>query len=156
MAILPRGVVRVSLSKTKVRIATADGVLVSKLIDGSFPDYQRVIPTANPHRMTADRDTLLAAVDRVSVVNDEKGRAVKLDIASGGLVLSVPEKASEEVEAEFNGEPMSIGFNAAYLADALRTLSPGEVTFALNDSGSPTVLMGKNDGLDITLMPMRI
>lgn len=156
VSILPRGVVRVSLSQTKVRIATDDGVLVSKLIDGTFPDYQRVIPTGNPHRMTADRDALLAAVDRVSVVNDEKGRAVKLDIASGGLVLSVPEKASEEVEVEFSGEPMSIGFNAAYLADALRTLSPGEVTFALNDSGSPTVLMGKNDGLDITLMPMRV
>lgn len=156
VAILPRGVVRVSLSSTKVRVATPDGVLVSKLIDGSFPDYQRVIPTANPHRMTADRDTLLAAVDRVSVVNDEKGRAVKLDIASGGLVLSVPEKASEEVEVEFSGEPLAVGLNAQYLADVLRSFTPGAMTFELADAGSPVRIRGEAEGRDAVIMPMRV
>lgn len=162
VSILPKGQVHVSLSSTKVRVATDDGVLVSKLIDGTFPDYQRVIPRENPNRLAVDRDAMLAAVDRVSIVNDERGRAVKLDIVSGGVTVEVPGKASEEIEAEYSGgtgadvEPMQIGFNAAYLADALRTFAPGAVTFSLNDSGSPTLLTGANNGLDITLMPMRV
>lgn len=155
VSMLPKGSVTVSLSATKVRVTSADGVLTSKLIDGTFPDYSRVIPRNNDNRMVVDRDTLLSSVERVSVVMSERGKAVKLAVGDC-LTLSVGEQATEEVDATLDGKPLEIGFNAKYLGDTLRTMPTGEVSFWLNDSGSPTRVTGQDDGLDCVIMPMRV
>lgn len=161
VGILPKGNVHVSLSKTKVRVATDDTTITSKLIDGTFPDYQRVIPTGNDKIVVVDHKALAAAVERVSVISSERGRAVKLEILPGTINLSVnnPESgsATEEVEADYSGEPIEIGFNAAYLTELLANLSGDTVRIALNDGGSPTLFSSPDDdSLLAVLMPMRV
>ncbi|GHC61375.1 DNA polymerase III subunit beta [Limoniibacter endophyticus] len=160
VSILPKGSVRVSLSQTKIRIVSDDVTLVSKLIDGTFPDYQRVIPRNNDKAVSCDRDELMAAADRVSTISSERGRAVKLSIASGQITLTVnnPEagSATDDVEAEYSGEPMEVGFNAQYVRDILGVLPAGQVTMNLADSGAPALVRGGIDGLTLVIMPMRV
>lgn len=161
VGILPNGTVHISLSTTKVRITTADSVITSKLIDGTFPDYQRVIPTGNDKIVTVDKAALQKAVDRVSVVSSERGRAVKLEIAPGSINLSVssPDSGSavEEIEADYSGEPVEIGFNARYLSEMLANFGGEKVRIALADSGSPTLISAVgDDALLSVLMPMRV
>lgn len=157
VSILPKGSVRVSLSATKVRIETDDTTITSKLIDGTFPDYQRVIPTGNDKIVLADRKALATAVERVSTVATERGRAVKLEISPGQIALSVrgDAEATDAVEADYSGEPIEIGFNAAYLTELLANLSGDTVRIALNDGGSPTIFTGGDDDVLVVLMPMR-
>lgn len=163
VSILPKGSVRVSLSSTKIRIQSSNGAdgdttITSKLIDGTFPDYQRVIPTGNDKIVLADRKALATAVERVSTVATERGRAVKLEIAPGQIALSVrgDAEATDAVEADYSGEPIEIGFNAAYLTELLANLSGDTVRIALNDGGSPTIFTGVDDDVLIVLMPMRV
>lgn len=159
VSILPKGTVTVSLSSTKARIATDDTTITSKLIDGAFPDYQRVIPTGNDKIVLADRKALATAVERVSTVATERGRAVKLEIAPGQIALSVrgDAVATDAVEADYSGEPIEIGFNAAYLTELLANLSGDTVRIALNDGGSPTLFSAPGDEtLLAVLMPMRV
>lgn len=158
VSILPKGNVRVSLSATKIRIETSDTVITSKLIDGTFPDYQRVIPTGNGKIVLADRKALATAVERVSTVATERGRAVKLEIAPGQIALSVrgDAEATDAVEADYSGEPIEIGFNAAYLTELLTNLSGDTVRIALNDAGSPTIFTGGDENLLTVCMPMRV
>jgi DNA polymerase-3 subunit beta len=158
VSILPKGNVHVSLSTTKVRIATQDTVITSKLIDGTFPDYQRVIPTANDKIVLASIADLRSAVERVSTVATERGRAVKLDIAPGQIGLSVrgDAEATDVVEADYSGEPIEIGFNAAYISELLANLAGDTVRIALNDGGSPTIFTGGDDGVLVVLRPMRV
>lgn len=158
VSILPKGSVRVSLSARKVRIATDDTTITGKLIDGTFPDYQRVIPTGNDKIVLADRKALATAVERVSTVATERGRAVKLEIAPGQIALSVrgDAEATDAVEADYSGEPIEIGFNAAYLTELLANLSGDTVRIALNDGGSPTIFTGGDDDVLVLLMPMRV
>lgn len=159
VSILPKGPVRVSLSRTKARIATDDTTITGKLIDGTFPDYQRVIPTQNDKIVQASIADLRTAVERVSTVATERGRAVKLEIAPGGISLSVRDdaEATDSIEADYSGEPIEIGFNAAYLTELLANLSGDTVRIALNDAGSPTLFSSPdNDALLAVLMPMRV
>jgi len=163
VSILPKGNVRVSLSNTKVRIHTSNGAdgdttITSKLIDGTFPDYQRVIPTSNGKIVLADRKALATAVERVSTVATERGRAVKLEIAPGQIALSVrgDAEATDSIETDYSGEPIEIGFNAAYLTELLANLSGDTVRIALNDAGSPTIFTGGDDDVLVVLMPMRV
>lgn len=164
VALWPKGAARVSLSSTKIRVQTADAAggdltMTSKLIDGTYPDYQRVIPTGNDKHVLADKAALQAAVARVSTVADQRGRAVKLEIASGQVGLSVrgDAEATDSVEVDYSGEPLEIGFNSAYLAEILANV-PGEtVRIALADSGSPTLFTAPDvDGALAVLMPMRV
>ena len=101
-------------------------VLTSKLIDGTFPDYQRVIPTGNDKKLVIDRQSFAQAVDRVSTISSERGRAVKLSIADGQVTLAVnnPDSgsATEELPADYSSEPLEIGFNARYLLDVAAQL----------------------------------
>lgn len=158
VALWPKGSAHVSLSSTKIRIQTNDVVLTSKLIDGTYPDYRRVIPTGNDKYVLADKAALQAAVARVSTVADQRGRAVKLEIAPGQIGLSVrgDAEATDSVEVDYSGEPLEIGFNSAYLAEILANV-PGEtVRIALNDAGSPTLFTAPDkDGALSVLMPMR-
>ncbi|HEV7253263.1 MAG TPA: DNA polymerase III subunit beta [Mesorhizobium sp.] len=153
--------VLVELSETKIRFTIGGIVLTSKLIDGTFPDYQRVIPTANDKKLVIDRQSFAQAVDRVSTISSERGRAVKLSIADGQVVLTVnnPDSgsATEELAADYSADPIEIGFNARYLLDVAGQLSGPEARFMLADAGSPTLIHDASDDLALyVLMPMRV
>jgi DNA polymerase-3 subunit beta len=153
--------VEISLSEAKIRFSFDDAVLTSKLIDGTFPDYQRVIPTGNDKEMTVSRKALSDAVDRVSAISSEKSRAVKLAIGGDTLSLSAssPENgtAQEEIEIGYGLDAIEIGFNSAYLLDIARQIDSDTAIFQLADAASPTIIRGADDaGTIYVLMPMRV
>jgi len=153
--------VKVELSATKIRFSLGNAVLTSKLIDGTFPDYGRVIPAANDKSLVVDKADFMAAVDRVSTVSSERGRAVKLALSDGKLVLSVinPDSgsATEELEVEYGSEALDIGFNGRYLLDILQQIEGEKARLKLADPGSPTLLEDMEAaGALYVLMPMRV
>ena len=155
------GDVFVGLSETKARFALDQIVITSKLIDGTFPDYERVIPRDNDKMLDVDRKLLADAVDRVSAISSEKSRAVKLTLGSGVLKLSAssPEHglAEEELEVDYNGDGLEIGFNSAYLLDITRQIEGDTASLAMADAASPTVLRETGDDSALfVLMPMRV
>ena len=154
VGLLPKGAVTVELSQNKVRVTSGSTVITSKLIDGTFPDYVRVIPTSNANVLTVDRQSLMKAVERVAAVADDKSRAVKFAVGDV-LRLMLADKASDEVLIEFEGEPLEIGFNARYVNDMLGALDEPYVRFALGDAGMPAVVKGDGEWTAV-LMPLRV
>ena len=157
----PEGTVTVEVSETKIRLTVGSLIITSKLIDGTFPDYNRVIPQGNDRELKMDRASFAAAVDRVSTISSERGRAVKLAMSEGQVVLSVnnPESgsATEELAVGYSSEAMEIGFNSRYLLDITNQLTGDETTFMLADSGSPTLIQDSAEsGAVYVLMPMRV
>ena len=157
----PDTIVNVEVSDTKIRLTVGQVVLTSKLIDGTFPDYNRVIPEGNDKELKMDRLSFAQAVDRVSTISSERGRAVKLALSDGQIVLSVnnPESgsATEELAVEYSSEPLEIGFNSRYLLDISSQLSGEEAIFMLSDPGSPTLIRDSSgSGALYVLMPMRV
>jgi len=155
------GDVEIAMSDTKIRFAFDDVVLTSKLIDGTFPDYDRVIPFANDKALEVDPSTFAKAVDLVSTISTEKSRAVKLSLDSGILVLSAtsPEagSATEELEVDYTDGPLEIGFNSAYLLDIARQIEGDGARFMLSDGASPTLVRDNADpGALYVLMPLRV
>jgi DNA polymerase-3 subunit beta len=155
------GEVGIELSGGKIRFSIGDVVLTSKLIDGTFPDYARVIPANNDKSLIVDKKDFEAAVDRVSTVSSERGRAVKLSISSGRLVLSVTNpdsgSATEELEVEYESDPLDIGFNSRYLLDIAAQIEGEVAVLKLADPGSPTLIQDKDaKGALYVLMPMRV
>ena len=153
--------VAVSLSESKIRFAFDNAVLISKLIDGSFPDYQRVIPEGNDKVMEVNCGGFAEAVDRVSAISSEKSRAIKLSLDGGTLVLSAssPEHGSaiEELEVVYDGDLLEIGFNSGYLLDVTRRIEGETARFTMADSASPTVMQETDDASALyVLMPMRV
>src|SRR3954469_23722755 len=153
--------ITVELSQGKIRFTIGDTVLTSKLIDGTFPDYARVIPVANDKELTVDKKEFEQAVDRVSTVSSERGRAVKLSLSSGKLMLSVTNpdsgSATEEIEVEYGAEPLDIGFNSRYLLDIAAQLEGEAAVLKLADPGSPTLIQDRDTkGALYVLMPMRV
>jgi DNA polymerase-3 subunit beta len=155
------GTVEVSLSATKVRFGLGSAVLTSKLIDGTFPDYTRVIPTANDKLLKLDPKSFAAGVDRVSTIASEKTRAVKMAVDRDKVTLSVtsPENglATEELAGDYGSDSMEIGFNARYLLDILGEIDGDTVEVHLADAAAPTLLResDKSNALYV-LMPMRV
>ncbi|MDY8109648.1 DNA polymerase III subunit beta [Fulvimarina sp. 2208YS6-2-32] len=153
--------IRVDLSDAKIRFTIGPVVMTSKLIDGTFPDYQRVIPQNNDKELTLDRATFSSAVDRVSTISAERGRAVKLTLADSNLTLTVnsPDAgtATEELAVGYDSDDLEIGFNARYLLDVTSQLSGEEAVFVLADPGSPTLIRDDDDTSTLyVLMPMRV
>ncbi|GJD89498.1 MULTISPECIES: DNA polymerase III subunit beta [Methylobacterium] len=154
--------VDIDLSPAKIRLRFAGGVtLISKLIDGTFPDYQRVIPTGNDKRLTVERESFARAVDRVSTISSERGRAVKLGLSEGRLALSVnnPDSgsATEELDVDYEAAGLDIGFNARYLLDITSQLEGDTALFRLADPGSPTLIQDREGAPALyVLMPMRV
>lgn len=153
--------VTVSLSETKIHFAFDNAALTSKLIDGTFPDYERVIPVDNDKVLEVDCKTLAQAVDRVAAISTEKSRAIKLAADKGQLVLSAssPENgsATEELEASYQAPAIEIGFNSRYLLDILSQVEGDAAHFAMADAASPTVVRDVADASAIyVLMPMRV
>lgn len=160
VALLPKGVVKFCVSASKVKISSDCLEITSKLIDGTFPDYRRVIPVGSGKVVSFDRDALLAASDRVASISSERGRAVKFSVAPGGISLAVRSEAgdaTDEIEAEYSAEPIEIGLNASYVRDMLSVLPNGDVTFSLSDSGSPVLVKTAcNENWTGVCMPMRV
>ena len=153
--------VHISLSDTKIRFGIDGIVLISKLIDGTFPDYERVIPRNNDKTMEVDGKAFAAAVDRVSTISTEKSRAVKLAVDRDRLVLSAtsPEQgsASEEITVGYSAAAMEIGFNSRYLLDITQQIEGDHAEFVLADAASPTLVRDRQDtGALYVLMPMRV
>ncbi len=152
---------QVELSESKIRFSTDGLKLTSKLIDASFPDYDRVIPKNNDKTMSVSNADFAAAVDRVSTLSTDKGRAVKLLISGDQLTLSVTNpdsgSAEEQIVSQYDSEPLEIGFNARYLLDISSQVESDEMNFLMSDPGAPTMV---RDGSDMTtlyvLMPMRV
>jgi DNA polymerase III subunit beta len=153
--------VSIEFSTAKARFTFGDTVLTTKLIDGTFPDYARVIPANNEKRLVVEKAPFQAAVDRVSTISSERGRAIKLAIADGRMTLSVnnPDSgsASEEIEVDYNSPPIEIGFNARYLLDIAAQLSSDTALVKLADPGSPTVIQDRDGAAALyVLMPLRV
>jgi DNA polymerase-3 subunit beta len=157
----PDAEVAISLSDSKLRLAMGDLVLTSKLIDGTFPDYERVIPKANDKVLTLDKADFERAVDRVSTVSSDRGRAVKLSLAEDRMVLAVnnPDSgsATDEIPVDYGADPLEIGFNSRYLLDIAGQLTTENAIFRLADPGSPTLIEGSGEADALyVLMPMRV
>jgi len=155
------GTVEVSMSPTKIRFGLGSAVLTSKLIDGTFPDYNRVIPTGNDKLLKLDPKSFAQGVDRVSTIASEKTRAVKMNVDRDKVTLSVtsPESgtATEELAADYGSDGIEIGFNARYLLDILGEIDGDTVEVHLADAAAPTLLRenDKSPALYV-LMPMRV
>ena len=153
--------IAVSVSETKIRFATPEITLTSKVIDGTFPDYTRVIPTGNTKRLEVDAAEFARAVDRVSTVSSERSRAVKLSLDEDRLVLSVnaPDSgaAEEELAVAYGDEHIEIGFNAKYLLEIANQVDRENAVFMFNSSGDPTLMReGNDDSAIYVVMPMRV
>jgi DNA polymerase-3 subunit beta len=154
------GEVEISLSTSKIRFGIDGLVLTSKLIDGTFPDYERVIPRQNERIREVDTKLFAQAVDRVSTISSEKGRAMKLNMANDRLTLSVnnPDSGSaeEELAVSYQAEPLDIGFNSRYLLDIASQFKGDMARFELADAGSPAVIRDASDERSLyVLIPLR-
>ena len=153
--------IAVSVSETKVRFATPDITLTSKVIEGTFPDYTRVIPTSNEKKLEVDADEFAKAVDRVSTVSSERSRAVKLNLEDDQLTLIVnsPDSgaAEEQVAVAYSDERLEIGFNAKYLLEISGQIDKENAIFMFNSSGDPVLIREGNDLSAVyVVMPMRV
>jgi DNA polymerase-3 subunit beta len=153
------------LSAQKIRFDFGRATLTSKVIDGSFPDYTRVIPRENHRVMTVDNALFAAAVDRVATISSEKSRSVKLAVESGRVILTVRNmetgQAVEELEVDYDGDPFEIGFNARYLMDVTGQIGGETAEFRFVDRAAATLLdpvlvLDPTDvGVQYVLMPLR-
>jgi len=153
--------IAVSVSETKIRFATPGVTLTSKVIDGTFPDYTRVIPQGNTRRLEVDAADFARAVDRVQTVSSERSRAVKLSLEEDRLILSVnaPDHgaAEEELAVAYADERLEIGFNAKYLLEIASQVDRENAVFLFNSSGDPTLMREGNDMSAVyVVMPMRV
>jgi DNA polymerase-3 subunit beta len=153
--------VEIAVSEQKIRFAVGDAVLTSKLIDGSFPQYERVIPRENPKHLRILNRGFSAAVDRVATVSAERSRSVQLHLEQGKLTLTVSNPdagfATEELEADYSAAPIKIGFNAKYLTDVAGQIGGDAAVFEFADSGSPTLVRDPADESCLyVLMPLRV
>lgn len=155
------GELKIELGSNHVRIQLEGIRFTSKLIDGRFPEYERVIPQDTSNALAADRQLFRSALQRTAILSNEKYRGIRLIIRQGGMVLQAhnpeQEEAEEELEAEYSGEEIEIGFNVNYLLDALSAIESDEVSLALVDGNSSCLLRepGKDD-CKYVVMPMRL
>jgi DNA polymerase-3 subunit beta len=155
------GDVEISLSDTKIRFVFGSAVLVSKLIDGNFPDYERVIPSGNDKMMEVDCKQFVQSVDRVSVISSEKSRSIKFKLSNGKLTMSASSAehgtASEDLDVTYSSSAIEVGFNSRYLLDMMAHIEGETAQFLLNDGASPAIVRDSADmGALYVIMPMRV
>lgn len=153
--------VAVSVSEAKIRFTSASAVLTSKLIDGTFPDYERVIPKNNPKELVIDNKVFADAVDRVSTISAEKSRSIKMSLATDNLALTVnnPESgnANEDLVVSYSDEALEIGFNAKYILDVTSQIEGRDASFFLDSAASPALVKDSEDPDALfVLMPLRV
>ena len=153
--------VSIALSETRIRFEIGAATLTSKLIDGSFPDYERVIPRDNDKVLTMAGGSFAEAVDRVSAISTEKSNAIKLSIRQDHLTLSASSPdtgtATEELDAEYGADPLEVGLNARYVLDVAGQVESGTIQFLFTDAGSPALVRDTgDDGALYVIMPLRV
>jgi len=151
----------IQLNSNHIRIDLGDIVFLSKLIDGRFPDYERVIPQGGDKIVTADRDVLRLGLQRASILSNEKYRGIRLNFSNNLLRATVnnpdQEEAEEEIDINYQGEELEIGFNVSYLVDALNAVKQNEVEITLLDANSSCLISGVGDASSrYVVMPMRL
>ncbi len=155
------GKVRITLSSSEAMIEIGESILSMRLVEGSFPDYRKVIPDETPRIVGLSRDEFLATLRRISILSTERARGVRFALSNGALEISAnnPDmgEASEELAVEYTGEPLEIGFNAKYLLDVLTVLPEGSrAELCLGDELSPGAVRGDDSGYTYVVMPLRI
>ena len=155
------GEVEVGVSPTRIQFAFDRALLVSRLIDGTFPDYERVIPTANEKLAVFQRKEFASAVDRVATISTDKARAVKLGFDDGAVKISAVSaetgRAEEVHDVDYDGDGLEIGFNARYILDMLQEIDGETVRFEMASAAAPTVARDPSDASTLyVLMPMRV
>ena len=153
--------INISISSNKIVFNIGEIIFISKLIDGSFPDYKRVIPTDNTNVLKISRDKLLSAVDRVSTIANEKSPVIKFKLLKNVLNLNTinneSSTASEDVMINYDGDEIEIGFNSKYIMDIVNNLEDSEISINLKDNTSPIIAQeNSNTNLVYVLMPMRV
>ena len=134
---------------------------MSKLIDGKFPDYERVIPANLKHHMVVGRQTLVQAMQRAAILTNEKFRGVRVVLGENSLKLiaanAEQEEAQEEIEVAYGGDPIDVGFNVGYLLDVLNNTNAEQIQWSFNDANSSALItVPDNERFKYVVMPMRI
>ncbi len=153
--------IEIVVSSNKIIFFIEDLVFVSKLIDGTFPDYKRVIPSENDNILEVNREKLLSAVDRVSTIANEKSPVIKFkvlkDIINLNTINNDNSTATEDLNVEYSGKEFEIGFNSKYIMDIVNNLEDNQITLKFKDGSSPIIAQEKsNSNLIYVLMPMRV
>ncbi len=151
----------ISLAPSQVRFSFGNIVLVSKLIDGKFPDYERVIPPSLRNHMSVSRQLLVQAMQRAAILTNEKFRGVRVVLGENSLRLiaanAEQEEAQEEIEVQYAGDTIDVGFNVGYLLDVLNNVHAEEIQWSFNDANSSALIsVPGNDRFKYVVMPMRI
>lgn len=152
---------KIQINTNHIRIVLPDILFTSKLIDGRFPDYERVIPQASDKEFIAQKDVIRQALVRTSILSNEKYRGIRLQLENNLLKAMVNnpelEEAEEEIDVNYSGDPLEIGFNVSYLVDALSAVLQNEVRVELSDSNSSCLISGTgDDSTRYVVMPMRL
>jgi DNA polymerase-3 subunit beta len=156
------GDVEVGLSDNRARFSLGQVVMTTKLIDGTFPDYERVVPKDNQRKSVVKVADFSAAVDRVSTISAEKTRTVQLTFSNGGLTISASNtqdqaSATETIETNWGDDDMKIGFNARYLLDITNLIEGDDMEFAFAEPSNPTLIRSPMDDASLfVVMPMRV
>ena len=153
--------IKLELSSNYLKVLLQNYIFTTKLIDGRFPDYLRVMPNGLDKELIADKNILKQSLSRASILSNEKYRGIRFNVINGVLQLQAhnpeQEEAEEEVEIKYQGEDIKIGFNVGYLLDAISVIPESEITIELKDSNSSALLYGKdNKESKYVVMPMRI
>jgi DNA polymerase III subunit beta len=153
--------VKIDLAANQIRFNFADIVLVSKLVEGKFPDYRRVIPQDNTKKITLNRDALSRTLQRVAILTSEKLKGVRMNLSDEGLKLQASnaeqEEATEELDVDYKGEKLEVSFNVTYLQDVLANLKLEQIGLEFKDSNSSALLtLPGDDSFKYVVMPLRI
>ena len=154
--------VRIDLSDRKIRFSFNETILISKLIDGKFPDYEKVIPKNTSNTFSINRKKFLESINRISTISSEKSRAIKLNLNKDKLTISannLEEGGSgvEEINIKYNGPSLDIGFNSGYLKEIINQFTLEEITILFSDSTAPTIIKDSSKAESLyVLMPMRV
>ncbi|MHB1092774.1 DNA polymerase III subunit beta [Thiobacillus sp.] len=149
------------IGANQVTITLPETELVTKVVDGKFPDYQRVIPVNQPRHLKANRQSVMQALQRAAILSNEKFRGVRLVMSENTLGIvcnnNEQEEAADEIEVSYNGDPLDVGFNVTYLLDGLGAVCTDEITLSLGDANSSMLLTSEGEpGFKYVVMPMRI
>ena len=153
-------VIKVSVSDVKIKVSSGSATIISKLIDGEFPPYDRVIPKNNTQTALIQRKNLIDSVERVAIVATDKHRSIKLSFTSDKLTLQANSSeggfAYEEIDITYSGEPIETGFNARYLADIINQIDKEEIIMKFSDNVSPAIIEAEDLSSLFVIMPIRV
>ncbi|MES9944891.1 MAG: DNA polymerase III subunit beta [Candidatus Thiodiazotropha sp.] len=153
--------IKIEMSNSYIRVLLENAVFTSKLIDGRFPEYQRVMPTGSDKEVETDKTSLRQSLTRASILSNEKYRGIRFELKENLLQLQAhnpeQEESEEELEVKYSGDELKIGFNVGYLLDAINAITEDSIIIELKDTNSSALIYGKdNDESRYVVMPMRI